>query len=438
MLIFRFLLLLGIAASSTVMAGVNYEEAPIHYSNSEPSNRITDLQQKLKAGAARLAFQEVEGYVPSLLKELDIPISSQVLVFSKTSLQDHCIGPKSPRAIYFNDDTHVGFVQDGMIEIAVTDPLLGKVFYTVDQDSGSPPEFRRKTNNCMNCHGAARTRNVPGLLVRSVHPDPNGKPVVAAGSFVTTHSSPLNQRWGGWYVTGTHGIQQHLGNFQLPDSKKPKGIDNAAGQNQVNLQDRFDARNYLSPHSDIVALMVLEHQADTHNLITIANYETRHALYERSIRVKEDPAGEVEIRRATSVRIDKSAEPLVRNLLFCGETELTSPIEGTSEFTKEFANRAPHDKNGRSLREFDLKHRVFKYPCSYLVYSDAFQTLPIEVRTVIFDRLQLILTTKSLPTEYAHLSDQDRIDIHQILIETLPGFAPIDTGENKSRSTKER
>lgn len=413
---------------STAMAGVNYEEAPINYSASTPENRITTLQRQLAEGKIKLRFEQVGGYVPSLLKELDIPVSSQVLVFSKTSLQDHCIGPKSPRAIYFNDDIFVGFVQEGMIEIAITDPRLGKVFYTMDQDSQSSPEFRRRTNNCLNCHGGARTKNVPGLLVRSVHPDPGGRPVVAAGSFLTTHASLLSQRWGGWYVTGTHGRQSHLGNFTLPDSRKPKTIDNGAGQNVIDLKDRFDVGRYLTPHSDLVSLMVLEHQSETHNLITTVNFETRYALHQQANEVQAAKTVDDDVVRGEVIRqMEKTIEAVVRQLLFQAEAPLSDSVAGTSRFSREFSARGPRDRQGRSLREFDLTRRMFRYPCSYLVYSEAFQALPEVARSAIYRRIGQILTANDLPDDFAHLSSVDRAAIHEILIDTIAEYRAIDS-----------
>ena len=209
-----------------------------------------------------------------------------MLTFAKTSLQSSHIGPSTPRTIYFNDEMHVGFVTSSdlsqtLLELAVADRNLGMTFYTLAQSADSPPKFARQTNRCLNCHGDTRTRGVPGLLVRSVFPDPEGRPVVAAGSFRTDHASPLKQRWGGWYVTGTHGAQAHLGNFVLPNAKKPKSIDNAPGQNVINLTNRIDVNKYQTGHSDIVALMVLEHQIDALNYITRLRFEARLSKLEK-------------------------------------------------------------------------------------------------------------------------------------------------------------
>jgi hypothetical protein len=239
----------GISQTPAFAQRVNYEEAPISYSLAVPDNAISGLQERINSGEHALRYEAEQGYLKSLLEALQIYPSSQVMPFGRTSLQDDKISPTTPRAIYFNDDVHVGFVRNGLLEIAVHDARLGMVFYTLNQTEEERPVFRRQTNSCLTCHGAARTRNVPGLLVRSVYPDPGGHPVVAAGSFLTNHRSPLNQRWGGWYVTGTHGEQSHIGNFTLTTAKKPKTIDNSAGHNVTDLSGRFDVTAYLTHHT---------------------------------------------------------------------------------------------------------------------------------------------------------------------------------------------
>ena len=400
---------------------VNYEEPPISYSISKPENRISQLQEKLDAGTAELKFESEQGYLKSLLGQLQISTSSQVLSFGRTSLQDDKISLTTPRALYFSDDIHLGYVQNGLIEIAAHDPSRGMVFYTLKQTNDAPPVFLRQTNSCLTCHGAARTKNVPGLLIRSVYPDPGGHPVVAAGSFVSTHKSPIHQRWGGWYVTGQHGAQQHLGNFVLTTAKKPKSIDNSAGHNITNLTDRFDTTKYLSPHSDLVALMVLEHQTDTLNILTTASFEMRHAQYAIE-QAGDDPAAQEKAKKLRADRLAKNTEQIVRALLFAEEVKLTAPISGTSGFTTEFAARGPKDSRGRSLRDFDLQTRMFKYPCSYLIHTPAFDSLPEELKRSAGKRMNEILAMAEPPEGLEHLSEPERIAIREMLAETKPGF----------------
>lgn len=410
-------------ASTNLRAGVNYEEAPIHYSRTTPENRVSRLQQRLSVREIELEFEAPHGYLSSVLKELQIPVSSQVLVFSKTSLQKDLIGPRTPRAHYFNEEVHLGYVDHGVIELAVTDPRLGMVFYTLEQSADQPPSFQQRTNSCLTCHSTGRTRNVPGLQVRSVFPSAEGEPVIAAGSFLSTHASPIAQRWGGWYVTGTHGAQAHLGNLTLTEKRKPKTIDNTAGQNLVDLTGRFDAQRYLSPHSDVVALMVLEHQADTLNALTQASFDVREALHQ-----SENPSSLTEASPADDTlekRINRAAESVAKSLLFAGEAVLTEPVRGTSSFAAEFCVHGPRDRQGRSLREFDLHTRMFRYPCSYLIYSPAFRQLPLELKQGVYRHLNSALSAPTPIVQDARLTPEVRGAIAEILRDTIPEFAEL-------------
>ena len=110
------------------------------------------------------------GYLRSVLKLLYVPVSSQGLVFSKTSLQLFRISPSNPRAIYFNDNVYVGWVRSGeVIEVSTADPNLGAVFYTLDQTASTNPKFVRRAE-CLQCHSSRSTKDVPGHIVRSIFP----------------------------------------------------------------------------------------------------------------------------------------------------------------------------------------------------------------------------------------------------------------------------
>jgi hypothetical protein len=398
-----------------------YERAPINYSESSPNNLVSQLQERLNGGKSVLSYEDHFGYLRSVLGALDVPESSQMLVFSKTSLQARRIWPQKPRAIYFSDDVYVGFCQSGdVIEVSAVDPELGAVFYTLDQTETDKPTFRRQTENCLMCHGSSATQNIPGHLVRSVFPDPQGHPILSSGSFRIDHTSPLKQRWGGWYVTGTHGGMQHLGNLIIRAREVPDKIDNAAGMNQKKLPPTVDGSRYLAPHSDIVALMVFEHQVQGHNLIARANFLTRTALFQqeelnRSMGKPKDHRWE-----STTSRIKDAGEPLVKYLLFHNEAQLTDRIAGRSKFAQEFQARGPRDTQGRSLRDLQLERRMFRYPCSYLVYSESFRRLPPEVRDYVWQRLWDILNGHDASNEFSHLSSSDRQTILAILRQTHP------------------
>ena len=272
--------LAGIVAlgfASCLMASAtaqDIEREPIRYSAATPQNVVTRLQDQLTTSAVKLQFEPERGYLRSLLKALDVPESSQVLVFSKTSLQRERISPGSPRAIYFNDDVFVGFCQRGKVmEISATDDLLGTAFYTIDQTAEEKPLPQRQTESCLLCHSSFANQGFPGHLVRSLFVDRKGDPQLASGSYRTDHTSPLSERWGGWYVTGTSGRQQHMGNMISQGSRRPELLDNARGLNVIDLRDRFETSSYLTPHSDIVALMVLEHRVGMLNCLAAPGWK---------------------------------------------------------------------------------------------------------------------------------------------------------------------
>jgi hypothetical protein len=396
--------------------GGDIDREPINYSTAAPNNVVYRLQQRLDAGQASLTPEDNFGYLRALLRELHVAESSQMLVFSKTSFQRQRIAPKTPRAVYFSDDVYVGFCQHGdVLEVTAADPQLGAVFYTLDQDPTDKPRFRRQGDSCLICHGSSQNEGLPGLLVRSLYADPDGQPLLAAGTYRIDQTSPLAERWGGWYVTGTSGKQAHMGNLIVRDKHATGRVENKAGVNVTDLGSLVDTAPYLTRHSDIVALLVLEHQTGMHNLITRANFLTRMALHE-----------EAEINKAlgrpadyhaesTARRIKNACEPLVQYMLFRGEAKLTERVQGTSGFAEEFARRGPRDPRGRSLRDFDLRHRLFAYPCSYLIYSAAFDGLPAPVKEYVYRRLWEVLSGKDTSDDFAYLGAADRRAILEIL-----------------------
>jgi hypothetical protein len=397
------------------------ERKPINYNTAPADNAITRLEQRLDKGRATLAHEKGFGYLRSLLSELQVPQSSQMLVFSKTSLQRHRITPEKPRAIYFNDDVYVGFCQQGdVLEITAVDPQLGAVFYSLDQKPAEKPRFVRQTESCLLCHGSSQNQGFPGHLARSVYSDGDGNPILSSGTYRIDQTSPLKQRWGGWYVSGTSGKQTHLGNLIVRDRQPPEQIDNAAGLNVTDLSRCCQTASYLTPHSDIVALMVLEHQTEMHNRITRANFLTRIALYEEADLNKAFGRPANFRSESTVSRIRSAGEPLVKYLLFSGEAPLTERIQGTSSFAREFVQAGPRDRRGRSLRDLDLEHRLVKYPCSYLIYSAAFEGLPGPVKDYVLQRLWDILNGRDTTTAFAHLTAADRRSILDILLETKP------------------
>ncbi len=398
---------------------------------------IARLQARINAGELQLSHDSAHGYLPALLRALDIPVSSQGLVFSRTSLQTDKITPWSPRALYFNDDVYVGFVQEShFLEIASMHPTRGAVFYTLSQEPRAQPTFTRETTTCLMCHQSrSATGGVPGLMVLSTIADRFGYPIVGAHDGTTTDATPVRQRFGGWYVTGVHGDTSvrtkggHSGNVYSPKLGH-EVYDKAAYRTQINLttqsarrdlSDHFEASPYLSNQSDIVALMVLVHQTTVHNLMTAVHEAAAEVLLSGSLTV-DTTSGASPRPNGPQVRLQGAIDRLLRAMLFTDEAPLDGRMRGTTSFNDDFASRGPRDHLGRSLRELDLESRLFRYPLSFLIYSETFDALPVVARTAVYRRLHAILRGEDAEGLTARWSDGDRQAVREILSGTKPEF----------------
>jgi hypothetical protein len=347
----------------------------ISYNAGATHDPVAELTARMASGEALLTADVVSGYLPSLLRALDVPVESQVLVFSQTSLQRSRITRENPRAVFFNDSVAVAWVRGGFIEIAAQSPRHAVVFYSLDGGPAGPRITRR--HDCLNCHFSHRTVGVPGMLAPS------------------DHTRPLEQRWGGWYVTGRHGDLQHLGNEDIMVWPRP-----AAAYNWPSLEGRFDTTGYPAVHSDIAALLVFDHQMRMMNLLSRVNWETR----------------------VTGRPTDAAIAEVVDYMLFAGEAPLKAAIRGSSGFSVAFAARGPHDARGRSLRDLDFGTRLMRYPLSYMIYSAQFDALPESVRAGIYERLWAVLSGADAGARYSYLSAADRRAILEILRETKQGL----------------
>lgn len=411
---------------TTPALAVDYDQPPISYSTAAVDDPVARLARRIEHGETRLTWDADHGWLPSLLTVLRVPVSSQVLVFSKTSLQRQQIAPDAPRALYFSDEVYIGTVQGGaVLEIAATDPRQGTVFYVLPQKRGTTSTLTRQTHECLQCHDSnSFTGGVPGLVMRSVYPDAAGQPIFTAGSFVTDHRTRWEDRWGGWYVTGTYGTMRHLGNQIFADGIDPTQVDRTPGANLTALTGRFAVDAYLGQGSDVVALMVLGHQVQMHNLLTRASYDTRLAL--RDAEVMNQALGRPPGERSESVqrRIASAAEALLRHLLFVGEPRLGGRVSGNPAYVRDFIAMGPRDVQGRSLRDLDLGRRLLRLPCSWLIYSEAFDALPSEVRELTVERLRQVLVGEDRTPDFAHLDAADRRAIGELLVATKPLLPP--------------
>lgn len=383
-----------------------------------PDDPIARLQSRIDRGDAKLQYDDHHGWLESVLRELHVPASSQGLVFSKTSFQPARISPRTPRAVYFNDDVYVGWVQGGsVLEIASIDPKQGTVFYSLPQKRADRPRFKRETSACARCHQSQTTGDVPGLLFRSVYPDSDGMPILSAGTFVTTEQSPLKERWGGWYADGKL-ADPGMANAILLDADHPEQLTRPA----QSLDEQFDAKPYLSAHADPVALLVLAHQTHLHNLMSQAAHEVTLAVRDEGAIRRLLHEGADAHSQTEQLRIKAACEPVVEGLLFSGEAPLEGGVTGSTDFARRFESLGPRDSRGRSLREFDLRARLFKYPCSYLIYSEQFDALPDAAKSYIYRRLWQVLTGRDDSAAFSHLPDGLRDSLYEILRQTKAGL----------------
>lgn len=375
---------------------VPYGHKAIQYFETPTDEAVKRLDDRLDAGKASLDYQPGGlGYLPALLKTLGINPDSQVLVYAADSFQSPLISAQRPRAVYFNDDMSVGFVQHGeVMEVSSLDPKQGVIFYTLGTAKVAKPSFARR-EVCLQCHQGGHTLGVPGLVISSQYLPPGMPAEHARGGFVTDDRTPIEDRWGGWYISGDLGGQKHKG--------IPIGVSGDLP---------FNAEAYLSPISDIVALLTLEHQTRMTNLIIRIGWDTRIAMAE----------GKMEEARP---KLEAAMDDMVGYMLFADAAPLTAPVKGVSTFSKTFPERGPRDREGRSLRDFDLQTRLFKYPLSYMIYSKAFDGMPDWDRERIYQRLYDVLTGRNTDKKFAKLSADDRRNLLEIVRETkknLPAY----------------
>jgi hypothetical protein len=384
-----------------------------YYSNVGLADPVSQLQHDIDSGKVKLEYEPKHGYLISVLQHLNIPVNTQTLVFSKTSSQGENTSPDKPRALYFNDGAYVGWAQnDPLLDLIAMDPKKGPIFFTLSQDPKAKIIFNRDAS-CMNCHFSPKTLNVPGLVIRSVFTKPDGHAISQLNTFVAGHTNPLSERWGGWYVTGTHGQDTHMGNTFLA-GQDPKHLQLAATSNITDLSNLFDTKKYLVPSSDTVALLILDDAVRMENMIVRAKYQTLHALNQPPL--KNEPANYRERI------IAQAGDPLVLYMLFRDEAPMKGPVKGVTDFETEFQKEGPRDSKGRSLRDLDLKTRLFKYPCNYRIYSPGFDAMPVEMKTYIWMRLDQVLTGQDKTPYFKDMAESDRNNVREILLDTKPEF----------------
>lgn len=405
------------------------EYPQIGYSDKPTHNAIARLQQRLDNGEVKLEWRQPRGYLDSMLAALKIDRSSQSLVFSKTSLQIAYISEKTPRAIYFNDETYVAWIENApTLEMMAVDSVMGPVFYTLDnRNPAAAVKLDRETLRCLNCHDSFSLSGggVPHFLMVSTNAGVEGDRAQRSASIDTTDATPMKSRWGGWYVTGHDGNQPHLGNIIIRSQQDLDNIEALRKPDIDSLKGLFDTRPYLTDKSDVVALVVLAHQVTVHNLITRANYKTRRFVgHEIDPARNPNPTWSDFTPKMQKV-VKTILEPLVRGLLNADAAPFEAPMVGNSGYDVWFQRQGPKDPRGRSLRDLDLKTRVFKYPLSYLIYSDGFNGLPDYAKQYVYRRIAEVLRGQDQSPAFAKLSATDRQAILEILNATDVAFARV-------------
>ena len=386
----------------------NFDEPPHNYHTAPLKDRFTKLKTDLESGRIPLDRTGEKAFVVSLLKALDIPATSQMLVFSTTSLQLRFITPRNPRAIFFNDGLYLGYIPGAKIEILSMDPELGAIFYIFDIPHDSRPIAVERSERCVNCHTREDTGFVPGLVIKSVIPGPTGGSLKTFRREVTGHGIPFAERFGGWYVTGDRGIASEWGNVigRYEGDNITKSV--------VKPGQLFDFSKYPVATSDILPQLVHEHQAGFANRVLQAGYRARTALYlDRN-----------NLTPAHIAELNEQARIVTHYMLFADEVPLPSGgIEGDAAFKKDFLAKRRAVQGG-SLRDFDLRTRLFRFRCSYMIYSPEFAGLPPAMKQRIYLRLREALSTERPDKEFAYLPPVEKIAIRTILKSTLPDLQP--------------
>jgi hypothetical protein len=382
------------------------DSEPHRYFQRTAADRFSRRIPELAAGRLPLDRSSERAFLKSLLRALDIPESSQLLVFSNTSLQLSLINPDNPRALYFSDDLYLGYVPGGKIEVATIDAELGAVFYIFDIPRSDSRVVVERARRCMNCHANEDTLKIPGLSVKSVAPGPGGGSLDTFHPGQSGHTQPLAERFGGWYVTGTGGFDGHWGN------RMGRLYQGELSATPLEPGTRFSFERYPVATSDLLAHLLHEHQVGGVNRLIRAQYRFRELRHRNGGSVPQALPPDLETELAD----------LLSYLLFAQEAPLpASGIPGNPAFREGFArNRKAVD--GHSLKDLDLQTRLLRFRCSYLIHTPLFEGLDADLRRRILRDLDHALSPGKRNAASRHLSDSEAAVIRTILRATVPGF----------------
>jgi len=384
------------------------DRPPHEYHTRQPRDRFTKLKDDLESGRLPVDRSSEKAFVESLLRALEIPLSSQMLVFSTTSLQLRMITPANPRALYFNEDIYIGWVPGGQIEVLSLDPELGAIFYIFDPPRNDLPVRAARSARCMNCHAADDTGHVPGLLVKSVLSGERGGSLKSFRIEQTGHQIPFAERFGGWYVTGDTRLSTVLGNTF------GRYVDGTLTKAPLEPGRYFDFARYPVATSDVLPQLVHEHQAGFVNRVVEAGYRARTYLH----------AGNGQLSEAHGKLLDEQARLITRYLLFADEAPLPpGGVRGDTAYQTDFLKTRRAAPGGASLKDFDLRTRLFRHRCSYMIYSPVFTALPAALKQRIYAELAVALHPAQPAAVYAYLPAPEKQAIRAILRATVPDLA---------------
>lgn len=404
---FRLVLLLVLVVLATARGDImvhRFPDAPHHYWTRQPVDAFTQWLANVKKSPAFFGGgRDEKSQLTGFLSSLKIPVSSQLLVYSATSFQSGLILPSNPRAIYFNEETYVGFVPNGRMEVSSIDPVMGPVFYLIRPNVEGMMDAVR-SERCMNCHAGRASAGVPGFVAESViSTSSSGASLDGFRRELSGHTIPLRERLGGWHVTGPHEHGEHLGNLL------GEGVGGGYKSFYNPPGARFDWSRYPVNTSDLFAHLIFEHQIGFHNLVTLSVYRTRDAL----------AVGNGALRKEDLGALDEIAWRLVRYILFAQEAVLPEGgVKADPSFKEAFLSRRRMGTSGDSLRDVDLNTRLFKYRCSYMIYTQSFESLPVEMKTRVLRGLSIALGEDGAPSEFSYLPAAEKRAIRKILKDT--------------------
>jgi hypothetical protein len=369
-----------------------YGKPAVDYFAVSVDDPVSRLQEQIRKGAVTLRSDQQHGYLRSVLKHLEVPLESQLLVFSKTARAPNLVSPRTPRAVFFNDTVSVAWIPEASeLELTAVDPARGVNFYALPQpdseSSGERPVVFARRNRCLACHSGRSSLEVPGLLLRGFQTDRTGK--MLYGFSRITHDTTYDRRWGGWFVTASPPGLIHRGNLiGEPENERHKK-DPGFLSSLEHLNERVDLSGWPAQTSDFVAHLVLSHQAHGTNLLIRVGMEAR-------------------LNRHSDAQ-----DRLVRYLVFADEPELNISSADAialrkTAYARWFQTRGTIDGSPGSLREFDLTRRLFRNRLSYLMNTPLFDGLPEATRNKLLTRIWHGLTKEQPEEAFRHLGAEER------------------------------